>query len=105
VTTSEALVACARLQVKMECGENAMFSLREHLLRAPELFLAAKIDYVSKGKEDIVAKIVMLNCNNIFIQLRLMKLRCEQAIKCTENTFALMEMAQTGIAAESRYAG
>jgi hypothetical protein len=44
MTTSEALVACARLQMKMECGENAMSGLWEELLRAQELYIAAKID-------------------------------------------------------------
>jgi hypothetical protein len=70
MTTSEALAACARLQIKMECGENVMFALCEELLRAQELYLAANVDYLSKSKEDIASKIALTNCQEILTQLR-----------------------------------
>jgi hypothetical protein len=104
MTTSEALAACPGLQVKMEGGENVMFGLCEELLRAQELYLAVKIDYLSKGKEDVASKIAMTNCKCILTQLRQPKLNCEQDIKCTENTIEFRDMAQAGIVAESRNA-
>jgi hypothetical protein len=85
----------------MKCGENVMFGLREEFVRAQELYLAAKIDYFNKRKEDVASKIDMTNCNVILTQLRQVKLRCKQAMKCTENAIELMEMAQAGIVAES----
>jgi hypothetical protein len=81
MTTSEALAAFARLQVKMEGGENAMFGLHEELLWAQELYLAAKINYLSPGKADVASKIGITNCRRILTQLRHVKLRCEQGIK------------------------
>jgi len=80
------------LHVEMECGENSMFHLRDDLLRAQEMYIAAKIDGLSKGKTDAAAKNLMLNGKRI------------QAIKCPENTVELMEMAQRGIVAESKHA-
>jgi hypothetical protein len=88
----------------MECGENVVFELREELLLAQELCLPAKIDYLSKGKEDVASKIAMTNCQEILTQLRQPKLKCEHAVKYTENAIELMDMAQTRIVAESRNA-
>jgi hypothetical protein len=73
-------------------------------LRAQELYVAAKINYLSKSKEDIASKIAMMNCKRILTQLHQVKLRCEQAIKCRENAIELIEMGQVSIIAKSRTA-
>jgi hypothetical protein len=93
-----------RLQVKIECGEDSVSSLREELLRAQEMYLVAKIDHLSKWKADPAAKIAMLNSKGILAQLHLTKRRCEQVIKCTENAIELMEIEHPDIVAESRHA-
>jgi hypothetical protein len=79
MTTSDALVACARLQVNMECGENAIFSLCEELLRAQNMYIAASIDDLSKDQADVASKIAMFNWKGLLNELLVTKLRVNRS--------------------------
>jgi hypothetical protein len=101
MATSAAFDACARLQLKIENGESAMYPLRQELLQARELLQVARINYLSNGKTD-ESKLLLAQAKGLVIHLQGIVMRCEQSIKCTDNCIELMEMEFPGIVAESR---
>jgi hypothetical protein len=99
--TSEAIDACARLQLTMESGEQGLFQVRQDLLHAEESLALAKLDYLTVGKTEEAKKIVLQLKATVF-HLRGIKERCEQVQWCTDNCVDLMEMTFPGITNGSR---
>jgi hypothetical protein len=99
--TSETIYACAKLQLKIESSEYAMFPLRQDLLHARKSLQLAKLNWITSGKADEAEKAVY-EMKAMILQLQAIKERCEEIIQCNDNCVEMMEMEFPGIANHSR---
>jgi hypothetical protein len=57
--TTEAIDACAKLQLKIENSDYAMFPLRQDLLHAEESLALSELNWITVEKTDDAMKIVL----------------------------------------------
>jgi hypothetical protein len=101
MVTPEGLDACAKLQLKIESGEHALFPVRQELLELRKSLEISKLNFITSGKSDEAKKIVLELKARVF-HLQGIKDRCEEIIRCTDNCVELIEMAYPGVANEAR---
>jgi hypothetical protein len=100
MVTPEGLDAYARLQLKIESGEYALFPVRQELLKLRKALEIAKLNFITSGKSDEAKIFLELKARVLHVQG--IKERCEEIIRCTDNCVELMEMAYPGVAREAR---